>query len=502
MNTLGKNRIKNFSIIILSLTCFMFILIGVLSFIRDYSNREKFFHDVGIYYTEIIARILDEQIADVVDKTFLISQSKEVENYFDQPTSLVRKYNVNKYLRDSIEHLDEYHKIILESSENKDESIAVGDFNLDINIEEDYFLENNYFISSVYQDNDMMIQYYYIVIPIYLNDSFSGTFTVVVDISEFTDLFVSNISYRDTGYTFFIKENAELIAHPLQGKTDKYKTEIIISATDIINKYNAGTNLIKSSFNARDKYYYVREYSFSNETNSEKMLIVFCQESAEIFSELKGSIINMTVLIIAMLSIFTVIIISYSMKYKNLISKDTQFAVEETIDYEVEKQTRILKRIAETDSLTKLYNHGAMYKIISREIEQSKQEGTALSLLMLDLDYFKTVNDEYGHVIGDEVLVNVAELLNVVTRKTDIVGRYGGEEFIILLTDTNIYKGLEIAERIRKSVEEKEFTENKMKLTISIGLKQRVDEDVSELIKNTDKMLYESKAKGRNKTSF
>lgn len=306
MSNSSKNKIAKFSIIILNLTCFIFVLIGILSSINDYRNREDFFYDIGNYYTEIVERILDEQIADVVDKTILISQSNAIERYLDQPASAVKQNDVKDFLMNIIEHFDEYHKIVLDFNGDKDKNISVGDFDIDIDVKDDYFLMEDYFISNVYQDDDMLIQYYYIVIPIYIDDALAGTFTAVVDISEFTDLFVSDISYSETGYTFFLKENGELIAHPLQGKTDELKTEIKIAATDIIDKYNAGINLIKSSFNNKDKYYYVREYDFSSESSSKKMLIVFCQESTEIYRGLKDPIMYMTILIIVMLSLILI----------------------------------------------------------------------------------------------------------------------------------------------------------------------------------------------------
>ncbi|WP_281169383.1 GGDEF domain-containing protein [Sulfurospirillum arcachonense] len=121
------------------------------------------------------------------------------------------------------------------------------------------------------------------------------------------------------------------------------------------------------------------------------------------------------------------------------------------------------------------------------------------SIMMLDIDHFKDVNDTYGHQIGDSVLIEFANILKKHSRKTDIVGRWGGEEFIIICLDTNIQGATNLAENLRASIEEFEFSIINHK-TVSIGVSEVKDTDnIKTLIKRVDDYLYKAKESGRNK---
>lgn len=158
-----------------------------------------------------------------------------------------------------------------------------------------------------------------------------------------------------------------------------------------------------------------------------------------------------------------------------------------------------------TDPLTKLYNRRYFSEISNNMFKIAFREKTALSVIMLDIDKFKNINDTYGHSIGDRVLIKLAKTLIRVQRKSDITCRYGGEEFIILLPLTNLEGAKIFAEEIRKKVESivMEITESQtLKFTISLGVSQiNLDNDnnVEILINRADEALYKAKNGGRNK---
>jgi diguanylate cyclase len=156
------------------------------------------------------------------------------------------------------------------------------------------------------------------------------------------------------------------------------------------------------------------------------------------------------------------------------------------------------------DGLTGLNNVRKFDEIFNRLITDLKTNNQGLSLLYIDIDFFKQVNDTYGHSEGDIVLKELGLILQKCTRAFDVVSRNGGEEFTVLLLDCHINRAVEIAERIRQSVEEHHFTLNngkKIKLTISIGVASFKDStnDPSMLIDDADKALYQAKKSGRNK---
>lgn len=158
-----------------------------------------------------------------------------------------------------------------------------------------------------------------------------------------------------------------------------------------------------------------------------------------------------------------------------------------------------------TDALTGLYNRRHLDTMLEREFLRAKRYGSDLSVAIIDIDFFKKVNDTHGHICGDYILKEVAYLILENFRKTDIIFRYGGEEFVALLTETTLEKAKIPLERLRKSVEEYPFNfkGNDIKITISGGATEIVDvENASEFLDNADKALYMAKENGRNQIVF
>ena len=157
-----------------------------------------------------------------------------------------------------------------------------------------------------------------------------------------------------------------------------------------------------------------------------------------------------------------------------------------------------------TDGLTGLNNVRKFSEVFNNLLNDLKQNGQKLSILYIDIDYFKKINDTYGHSEGDVVLKELGLILKKCTRTFDIVSRNGGEEFTVLLLDCPLNRAVEIAETIRKSVEDNQFTLNtgeEITLTISIGVASYQDttHDPTMLIDDADKALYQAKKAGRNK---
>jgi diguanylate cyclase (GGDEF)-like protein len=163
------------------------------------------------------------------------------------------------------------------------------------------------------------------------------------------------------------------------------------------------------------------------------------------------------------------------------------------------------RTLAVTDGLTGISNRQYLDKSLLIEFERSTRYDTPLSLVLLDVDNFKDVNDTYGHQRGDDVLVAVASLLKKFCRTNDIASRYGGEEFLMVLPQSNAQGAFKIAERIREEIMKLNFDEDEsvFSVTISCGvaeLNKDYMENVDQLVDMTDKALYKAKNGGRNKT--
>ncbi len=173
--------------------------------------------------------------------------------------------------------------------------------------------------------------------------------------------------------------------------------------------------------------------------------------------------------------------------------------------YETKKS---LVKSAICDELTGLYNRKYLHHRLDAEISRSKRYGTPVSCLLIDIDYFKIVNDMYGYDWGDVLLKKIAQMLSALVRKEDVLTRYGDEEFIVILPETTEQQARIFAERFRSDVEKMEFIpaneEERHQITISGGVScypcmEDVDEDANTLIRYAEHALYNAKQSGKNK---
>lgn len=167
----------------------------------------------------------------------------------------------------------------------------------------------------------------------------------------------------------------------------------------------------------------------------------------------------------------------------------------------LKENNRNLFYLAQTDALTELYNFRFFEKTITNYFENAKRQGYALSLLMIDVDHFKDFNDTFGHLFGDKVLKTIACILKKSVRKEDLVCRYGGEEFSIILPKTGLAQAKDLAERICHAIRNFEYREIGLKrITVSIGISAYPEEaqSVRELAEFADQALYEAKRQGRD----
>ncbi|MDD2781442.1 diguanylate cyclase, partial [Sulfuricurvum sp.] len=182
--------------------------------------------------------------------------------------------------------------------------------------------------------------------------------------------------------------------------------------------------------------------------------------------------------------------------YTRLAEYNTQ------LEQMVQDRTQELEKLSITDHLTLLYNRVKLEEVFSEQIQLAKRYNTPFSVLLCDIDFFKSVNDTFGHLIGDKVLVEIADILASTIRDTDIIGRWGGEEFLIIAPETAQEHAVLLAERVCSAVEQGSYTSNQPQ-TLSIGVScfSLQDSDVT-MMARADNALYEAKNSGRNRIVF
>jgi diguanylate cyclase (GGDEF)-like protein len=152
-----------------------------------------------------------------------------------------------------------------------------------------------------------------------------------------------------------------------------------------------------------------------------------------------------------------------------------------------------------TDGLTGLYNRTYALERFDQEVSAARRYRKKLSVIMFDLDHFKRVNDFFGHQIGDSVLQRVAQIFRYTLRDSDLIGRYGGEEFLIVLPETDCMEATFVAERIRRDVETQKWSETRLEVTISGGVAEYGGGNAEQLIRRADSLMYQAKQLGRNR---
>ncbi len=190
------------------------------------------------------------------------------------------------------------------------------------------------------------------------------------------------------------------------------------------------------------------------------------------------------------------------MSFYPLFAKDNVVAGTVVNSIDVTKMKEMedqLKLLSQTDQLTQIFNRVKFHDSLAQEISRARRYQTELALIMLDIDHFKRINDNYGHDVGDDVLVGLSELVKTCIRETDIFARWGGEEFMLLLPHTPLNCAAKLGERIRAAIEKHDFPQVGT-VTSSFGVTQYIESDSEETFtKRVDRALYKAKQKGRNR---
>jgi diguanylate cyclase (GGDEF)-like protein/PAS domain S-box-containing protein len=196
-------------------------------------------------------------------------------------------------------------------------------------------------------------------------------------------------------------------------------------------------------------------------------------------------------------SLFCIIDITKQKKTEAMLKQNNEDI--NKLNSELVEMNKILLQKSNRDSLTNLFNHQYINKVLEKLLEQEGTKNTDICIMMIDIDYFKLVNDSYGHRAGDNVLVTVCNIIEKSIREVDYIGRYGGEEFLVVMPGIQLEAATTIAETIRSSIQAYDFGWKDLVVTISIGLAQYAGETANALINKADRLLYQAKSKGRNR---
>jgi len=171
--------------------------------------------------------------------------------------------------------------------------------------------------------------------------------------------------------------------------------------------------------------------------------------------------------------------------------------------FELEQSRKEIRALANTDDLTQIFNRRHFFELAKRELERSRRNGHALAIILFDIDDFKNINDSYGHLAGDFILKESCQACKAIVRPYDVFARFGGEEFIFLLPDTDTARAKAVADRLRLLVSEHvvSIDENSVRITISVGIAvfDPKKDTLDDVISRADNALYRAKKMGKNR---
>jgi polar amino acid transport system substrate-binding protein len=210
------------------------------------------------------------------------------------------------------------------------------------------------------------------------------------------------------------------------------------------------------------------------------------------FELTQNELIMITLFIFLTILIFLFVIFYFSKRKKWIITN-------QDLENEINEKTKKLLELSITDHLTGLYNRTKLDEIIIREINISSRTSFPFSLIIIDIDFFKEINDNFGHLVGDQVLIEFSQLLKQNLREIDFLGRWGGEEFLVIIPFSKENDTLIITKRMKESIQKHVFPKG-IQRTASFGItKYRNHDDLNSIIQRADEALYEAKEKGRNR---
>jgi len=485
---LGR-RLRNQMMLLISITCVLFILFGVVVHGIVTELQMYHFEEVGRNYIEFVDRTLSELIRTDVEYGIAMSRNESIIEFCEEPESLVTEYKADKYLDDTIFRVEDLENLAIVPFSNVEYAIVnnmIDHGPEDYQVDSRFFDTHSYYSGRIHRNNRGLLSYN-LSLPVYKESIVIGSVNLTFSLDGFESDFIIANSYQETGSFVIANSESEILIQSDISRLSYEELEEVLSKDD--------GNLI---VNNDKRFFYIKKVAFENNDEEDHLYFIFVQDEKELFSERDALAAYAIFMILIFIMIYVVIHLVSSRYYNRIITNDTRIVLEETVDYEVNKQTEELRKIASRDSLTKLYNHAVMIEKLEESIESIKVTDDKVCVLMIDIDYFKLINDNYGHPIGDEVLVEISGLLLKNIRYHDAVGRYGGEEFIVILNETGGNVGLIIAERIRSEIMKNKFTESNLEITVSIGMSEYNGEDALSLIKIADKKLYEAKRDGRN----
>ncbi len=530
MNTIMSNRGEycnmkqetKFVIKILTTVMIFLFLFVILIYINEKQNNMQNFNEVGENITSQTSRALEHWIEDQVRVVQTIANDHSIIDVCNNPQNETLIREAQTYLNDIHRRYPYYENLpiavklgdeMTREVNNKKIKIENGTFLIDTvgnrtlgkgGLEYSYIKEvlagKDYYISEIYPSILRNNPIFVISVPVNNKDGeIIGVAIISPQIEYFTRKFVESVHLGQSGYLFFMDKRGQVIAHENRNFILKHFSEVDPKIDNVMTKILNNERYFEGKAFGKTKHYVSTRVNLSREHEAYDWYIVFTQTNREIFKS-STSFLKLIIPMVLITIIFIAGIVNAIAKInqKEIYEENLRLS-NRSLEKKVKERTKELEKMVLTDGLTGLFNHKTSYEKLEGIINKAQESRMPLTIMMCDLDHFKRVNDTFGHQTGDEVLLRAAQTILSSVREVDVAGRYGGEEFIIILPDTDLAEGIHVANRIKGAVAALDFSQEDLKVTISLGVCMWEGESAIDLVSKVDKLLYQAKRNGRNR---
>lgn len=519
----SSRRTKNFMQAVPVMVTILVILVLIYTLIlynREIESSKREFIEIGSKLTSQSANGMEMWLEDQVRMSSLIADHPLIELLCSDPNSPTARYEARKFLEglnsrypyyealpvslftsEPVDVVSRGQSMTIENGEFVVDSVKgnlVGEGGMHLSYIDAIYGGKDYFISEIYPSINSGEPIIAISHPVRYNGELKGAAVVAPKIEYFSSRFVEPAMYGESGYMFIIDGRGLVVSHPdsnfIMTEYEEQSSEI----QSIINRILMGQTYFRDVYEEVDKSYYVKRVEHDMDKHPYQWYMVFTMDNDEIYSGADQLLQTSITLLLGGAVVIGVILYYYTRSFEDKVREIQQLEMSRKLEIEVAARTSHLAEIAIRDGLTKLYNHEATYKALGVAVDGSRVSLQPISVIMLDLDHFKTLNDTYGHQFGDQVLKQTADVIQSAVRNTDIVGRYGGEEFMIILPGAPKQSAVVTAKRIAEGLRQIK-TDADISITASMGVAAWLGEDVDELVSRVDKLLYQAKGNGRDR---